>query len=287
MNDDFLYHNRPPLRKAFADGLYQHLSELELDAPAQRRRGFSMRQPVTHWNTWKFALPALLTVTALAFVLAVSQPVRAGALQWIKTVAGFVVEERSESPLEALSPGEPSPAETAAANPIGPAGTAAPAPTPLEPTVYLVPTLALPDVLENPPFRFGFPTWVPDGYTLDQVAGVAVSKSWVSFTWNNPDRAEIQLLVEQEYNGYAIPAGEDSSQEIQVNGTPALLIRGFWDAGHQWDARRGISLGWVKDGVHYRLSYFERDVAHNEIKPIEGDMEAIILELVKMAESVP
>jgi hypothetical protein len=94
------------------------------------------------------------------------------------------------------------------------------------------------------------------------------------------------MLVEREYTGYNIPAGENSSEEIKINGQPALLVRGFWHA-QQWDPRRGIAIGWSKDGHFYRLTYYEREPSHNEIVPIEGDMEAKIAVLVRMAESVP
>ena len=94
------------------------------------------------------------------------------------------------------------------------------------------------------------------------------------------------MLVERQYTGYNIPAGEDSSREIRIDGQAALLVTGFWDGEHRWDPKRGIMLGWVKNGHFYRLTYSEREPLHNTIKPIEGDLDLIIADLVKMAESV-
>jgi hypothetical protein len=109
---------------------------------------------------------------------------------------------------------------------------------------------------------------------------------WVSLVWNHSNMSEIEMLVEQEYTGYNIPAGENSGEEIEINGRPGLLIRGFWNNQGQWDPKCGITIGWIKDGHFYRLNYSERESSHNEIKSIEGDIEMIIADMVKMAESI-
>lgn len=284
MNDDFLYINRPPVRNAFAQNLYQQLSRLDVDKPNQSRKIGHLKHTNASWSKWKFALPLLLITVTMAMIFIISEPVRARTLEWIRIVAGFAVEECNESPLAVVAQGQEYQPTTAVAT--DQTATVTPFPA-FEPTIYAVPTLTLSDVLDNPPFQFGFPTWVPVGYTLDQTAGIATSNDWVLFVWNNPDFSEIEMLVEQEYTGYRSPAGENSSEEININGKPALLIRGFWNTQHQWESNRGISLDWEKDGHHYHLNYFEKDANHNEIKPIEGDMESIIQELVKMAESIP
>ena len=246
-----------------------------------------MKQSVIHWNARKFVLPALFILVALAFIFAVSGPVRARALEWIRIVAGFTVEERAECPIKAVSAGEFSPTRTAVASSAGAVGTATPSPTIIVPTVYSVPTLSLPEVLKNPPFQFGLPTWVPDGYTLDQTVGVANSKDWVSFGSSNSNLSEIEMLVEQEYSGYTLPAGEGSSEEIEINGKPALLIRGVLGCPRSVELKLRISLDWIENGLYYRLNYFQRGAAHYEVQPIEGDTGPIIQELTRMAESIP
>ncbi len=240
-----------------------------------------MKNSFSHIFKWQYALVVLLVTAASVFTF--SAPVRAKALELIRIVAGFNVEERNEDPLKNLDEGEIPSSQAAALISSSPTIAAASEPTVMEPTVYSVPTFTLPEALENPPFQFGLPAWVPEGYVLDQ--NVGVTKSWVSMDWNNSNKSEIEMLVEQEYTGYNLPAGEGSSEEIKINGQSALLIRGFWHDG-QWDPRRGIMIGWVKEGHFYRLNYYEREPSHNEIKPIEGDMEVIIKELIRMAESV-
>ena len=237
---------------------------------------------------WKVALVVFLIVMALTFTL--SGQVRARALEWIKSIAGFTVEERSESPIKDLEEGKSIPSltdsqpttdstllqvEEATSTEIPPIA------------VYQIPVISVSEALENPPFPLSLPAWVPEGYTLNEQAAIANSKDWIMLTWRSPNGSEIIMMVEREYTGYNIPAGVDSSQEIQINGQPALLIRGNWDSQHQWDPQRGIAIYWIKDGHDYRLIYSQRGSAHNEIKPVEGYMESITAELVHMAESIP
>jgi len=266
MNDEFLYKNRPPVRKAFAVDLRQRLMTLET-TPGGRVKGVNRMNPTTsHASVWRVALPALVMLSVLGSLFAFSEPVRAKTLEFIRVIAGFFVEEGSESPLAAL------PQDVTPAAQMTETSTAAVA----APTEYMIPTVPVSDLVANPPFQFGFPTWIPDGFTLDETAGIATTSSWVSIVWSNSEQAEIALLIEDEYTGYNIPAGVNSSEEIEINGAPALLIRGFWDAQHQWDPQRGISLDWEKDGRHYHLNYSERDSVHNEIAPIQGNMDEII-----------
>jgi hypothetical protein len=284
MKDDFLYTSRPPVRKAFSDSLYQRLSIQYPDNQFQRKGVKFLKYSVTHLFKWEYALLALMVVAALGVTL--SAPVRAKTLELIRTVAGFNVAEQKESPIKEAGENDISATQTVIISSPGLVETGSATPTAMEPTIYSIPTLMLPKVLKNPPFQFGLPTWVPEGYVLDQNVGIANSKSWVSLVWSNSDLSEIEMLVEREYTGYNIPAGENSSEEIKINGQPALLVRGFWHE-QQWDPKRGIVIGWSKDGHFYRLTYSQREPSHNEIVPIEGDMEAKIAELVRMAESIP
>ena len=283
MNDDFLYKSRPPVRKTFADSLYRRLQTLDTN---QQKGDITMKHTGKQGGVWKFALPILTLLTTFAFAFAFSESVRAMTLEFVREIAGFTVEERSESPLKTLDQNETTHTQAVVINPETDPGSVLPSTPKGEPTVYTVPTVPVTDMIKNPPFQFGLPTWVPDGYILDESAGIATSNNWVSLVWNNPNLSEIELLIEREYTGYNIPAGENSSEEILINGTPALLIQGFWDTDHQWDPKRGVSLDWQKDGHHYRLNYTERETAHHEIVPIKGNIEKIIEALVKIAESI-
>ena len=282
MKDEFLYTHRPPVRTAFKVQLAQRLSAIESEIPAVKRENHGMRSASISFGR---KLAWLVPLLALMIALSVSTPVRAMAAAWIKNIAGFFVEECNDSPIAAITISE---AATLTPNDLVvgiPMDTEVP--TALSPTEYAVSTAPVPDILENPPFPLSLPAWIPDGFVLDQNAGIALSENWVILQWHHPDLSEIVLLVEKEYTGYVLPAGENSSEEIDLNGQPALLIRGCWNGQNQWDMDRQLSLDWEKDGHHYHLGYTQREPEHLEIKPITGDQDLIIQMLIRMAESVP
>ena len=284
--DRFLYDSRPPVRQVFADGLYHSLSKRYPDESVNQTEEIPMERSIQRFFTWKYAV--LVLCAAAILIATFSEPVRAKALEVIKMIAGFNVEEQSESPFKGLvGEGEISGTETVSA--VLPLQAETPLPTPTSPevTVYSIPTVSVIEALNNPPFSFGLPVWVPEGFELDANVGIANSGDWVSLVWEHPDGREIQMLVEREYSGYTLPAGEDSSEEIEINGKPALLVRGFWDAEHQWDPQRQIVIGWMQDERFYRLSYTNRLPSTKSMAPIEGDLEPIIANLVRMAESIP
>ncbi|MFZ5910214.1 MAG: hypothetical protein ACOYYU_09390 [Chloroflexota bacterium] len=271
MKDDFLYQSRPPLRKEFADNLYRQLSNKYPDVNTSRKGAFIIMN--RQW-AWKFALTASLIIISLALVMPFD--VRAQVIRWVKSVAGFQVEERSESPI--TDSGE------AQATSLVPAYDT----TPLyvTPTVVNYPTINPQALFANAPFKFGLPQYIPEGFTLDENAAIATSDSWVSLTWSSQN-AEIMMLVEKQYLGYPLPTGMNGAEEIQVNGKPALLIRGWWDENHKWDPTRGFELHWMIQDIHYRLIYSQRSVPRWEIEPISGDADKILKDLISMAESVP
>lgn len=258
MNDKFLLDNRPDVKQQFADQLYQRLttriSESEVEMSTTKKSGTFK---------WQYALVALLITSIL--LITFSAPVRAKALELIRLVAGFNISEQNEPPLAFMDDPEST----------------------VEVTVYPVLTEQLADLLKNPPFLFKLPTWVPDGYTLNQEIGKSVSGSWISIGWGSEDGlTSYGLLVEKEYSGYSLSAGEGSTEEITINGQPAYLVRGNWGADHQWDPRGGITIGWQLDGCFYRLGYGQREPERFTVTSIDGDMEAILENMIKMAESL-
>lgn len=273
MKDKFLYSNRPPIRQTFKDQLSHRLSEMVYGDRDTKKENAQMKHPIFKLDRkLAWALPVLV----LAMIFAFSQPARAMASQFAKSIAGFFVLEQTVSPLEGQALGESDASTNQAKSEAVPTAQI---------TEYVVPTASLPQVLQNPPFDLSLPSWVPAGFTLNQNVGVANSGDWVLLTWESPDASEIELLIEKEYTGYAIPAGVDSSEEISINGSPALLINGFWDAQHQWDTDRKISLDWEKAGHHYHIDYTQRD-KNNVIQPIQSDKEEIKQNLIQMAESI-
>jgi hypothetical protein len=267
MNDDFLYRIRPPLREAFAEELKQKLNR---KYPDEKYAIETTRAGLFRW-VWKPALLFILVALLLSFSF--SGRVRADVVEWIRNIAGFQVQERFVPPVD--DSGEPG----ALAKPTEEM-------TEASPTVYAVPTRSVEDLLRDMPFTFGLPKDVPEGFELQDNAAFANSKDWVMLVWSK-ENAEIAMLVERTYTGYYLPAGPDSAEEVQVDGAPALLIRGWWDENHLWDPGRRLELHWQKDERYYRLIYTQRSSSHWSIESIPGDIDGIVQELIKMAESVP
>ena len=95
------------------------------------------------------------------------------------------------------------------------------------------------------------------------------------------------MLVERTYTGYYLQAGPDNSEEVNVNGQPALLIRGWWDPDHNWDPTRKLELHWQHKERYYRLIYTQRSISRWEIVPISTDIQSVVNDLIRMAESIP
>jgi hypothetical protein len=202
---------------------------------------------------WKPVLLATLLIMSLVF--ATSSQVRARALELVKMIAGYQVDERSESPLKDYEEGT------------------------VQATEYTIPVMTMPEALVNPPFPFNLPYWVPEGYTLKENVAIANSKEWISMNWVNPNGGEIFMLVEKQQPQYNLPIGVGSSEEIEINGQQALLVKGGWANAYQWDPARAVVIYWEINGLYYRLGYSGNG-------PI-ADMNKAIAMLVQMAESVP
>lgn len=257
MRDKFLYKLRPPLDKAFSRNLYQRLS-LQYPDDLELKKEYQTMKRKQQFRGWKYAFLSMCVMAVLLITL--SEPVRAKALEWIRVIAGFTVEETLESPIVTIDEAIITPES--------------------------IPGVSIADIMQDPPFNFNLPTWIPEGFVMDPQAGIANSKDWVSISWTNAGLSEIQLMVEREYTGYSIPAGEGSSEPVEIDGTPALLVRGAWNTSHAWDMSLGITIAWEEDGHFYRLIYSEHEPVHNELKSIERNGEELVNELTQMAESI-
>lgn len=249
MDDKFLYQNQPVVRQEFAENLYRRISN---------QKGTIMKTSFSF--AWKVAIAVMFL---LGLTLTFSGSARAAVMDWIKNIAGFNVAETRVSPLQNL--GENEPVATTIVQ--------------VTPTVFPVATQSVPETLANMPFAFSLPAYVPEGYKLSDDVGIANSKAWVALRWEKADGSEIQMLVQQEYTGFNIPAGVDSAEEIQVNGQKALLIRGWWDENHVWDkTKKVLQVHWIKEQRYYMLEFWNM--------PTDSDLETLRQTLVKMAESV-
>jgi hypothetical protein len=154
-------------------------------------------------------------------------------------------------------------------------------------------------------FEFKVPAWVPEGFTFDdRMCGVDSLSDYASLHWSGADEftgITIYLANLRSFNmatqKYVIgpaaiwwpPVAPGSYEEVQVNGQPAVLVRGDWDLNDvvseippgreldadrkletKWDKKRALQLYWVDGEVLYDL--YTRAKVYPE-------------DLIKMAES--
>ena len=230
MNDDFLARFRKAPRPEFAAALYQRINK-----PMKTQSlPLNLRRPA-------LVLAALCAVVAL--VLAVSPAARAAMQTLIKEIGGVSFTE------SALSPGSDN-------------ATTAPSET-----------MSLAEARATVPYTFGVPSWVPDGFELVEVyvsqfpGGVTP----VTIVWHRttPELVGVIILfVGQDMADWRV--GPGSVEEVQINGQPAGLVRGAYNADtNQWDADSGIALMWTKGDVTYHLSGVS------------------VEDLIRVAESIP
>ena len=235
MKDDFLTHFRKPPRREFVTALYERIN-----VPMKEERRFA-------WKRLTFAVALCLALTA-AFALS---PNARAALQYIfREIGGVTYLE--EDPV------------------AGPTATPLP-----ESAITIVPEDILPlsEAREKVSFEIDLPTWAPDGFVM----GTSVRISYfgdrytpVYITWSGNDRVlgNIVLTVGQRVSWLV---DLDHLHEVQVNGEPAGLTGGGWDADTgQWTGR-DLTLTWMRGDVMYILS--------SPGVPAE--------DLIRMAESIP
>lgn len=236
MDDNFLYQNRPLLRSEFSENLYVRLSNLTLQKRESKK---------TFKFVFRFVLACLLV---FALLFAFSEPVRASVFDWIKHIAGFIVEE----------------------------GTAAPVIDQAEVTVYYSTPQSFPAAAKDLSFTFNMPSYIPDGFVFNN--DVDASKSWIEMSWvDKRTSGEIILTVQQNWD-IPIGVGVDSTKEVKVNGYPAILIQGWWDIYGKWDHnKKNLQLYWRKDGLIYILSSTDPTMYREVVSEDE---------LIKIAESI-
>jgi hypothetical protein len=194
----------------------------------------------------RFSLIGLILFAAL---FTFSEPARAGIVELIRIIAGFEVEE-----MDALPASE---------------GGYAPKHTSL---TYL---------LQEISFEFALPAYIPDGYTL--IDRVYYDENIVFLDYLNDDRDLIYYSVQNTMEPLIV-TGFDSAEEIQINGQPALLIRGAFVDG-VWDyALNGIIIYFKQDGLTYKLGQFPSFFRTGEH---EKETDLSLDELIRMAESIP
>ena len=232
MNDDFLTRFRKPPPQEFSEALYERIR--------------TEMKPQRHFNVRRMTFAVALGLALIA-AFAFSPSARAAFNSLVKQIGGVTF--------------------------IGPDETADQTPLP-ESQVTIVPgdRLPLEQAREKVPFEISLPTWAPEGFTM----GTSV---WISYFGQNYTPVEITWYgSDPMVGGIILTVGQpvkwlvdtDHLQEVQINGQPAGLTGGNWDADSgQWSGD-DQTLTWMKGDVMYRLS---------ARLPVE--------DLIRMAESIP
>ena len=233
MNDDFLTRFRKPPPREFSEALYERIST---EMNTQR-----------HFNIRRITFAAALGLAIIAaFVF--SPAAQAAISRVIREIDGVTF--------------------------IGPDEAEANQPPIPESQITLVPEERLPlsEARQRVPFDISLPTWVPDGFTMSTTVRISyfgTKYTPVEIMWygSDPMVGGIILDVGQKVSWLV---DTDHVQEVQVNGQPAGLTGGNWDADSgQWDGD-DQTLTWMKGDVMYRLS---------SRLPVQ--------DLIRVAESIP
>lgn len=146
-------------------------------------------------------------------------------------------------------------------------------------------------------YEIHVPAWAPEGFTFEnKVCGIDELSDYAGLSWTGIGNPGIGLtlsnlrwfnMATQKYEvgpSYLLsPVAPGSYKEVQVNGHPAVLVRGDWDifaalpkrnatreVKVKWDKKLGFQLHWVEGETMYSL-YAREDVS--------------VEDLIRMAES--
>jgi len=244
-DDDFLRAGQVRPRPAFAQALYRRLSQPPQPQPTARLNMTTL----IRFFPQRLALGLLAVVAALGLFLAASPVARAQLAGVLRVVGGVTYNEVDPQP--------------------GPAPAGEPGTVPHQ-------TLALAEAQASLPFALDLPTWAPAGFILQDAVVVESFPNGPTFAraaWYSDDGRVISLDV--EYPGTATwEVGPDSLEETTVNGAPAAILRGMWNADTgAWERSSAVILSWRHGDATYHLS------------SSDGSTNPRVL--VQMAESIP
>jgi len=202
-----------------------------------------MKRPVT--------IGVYVLVLALILTPVISPPVRGHLGDWIRQIGGIFIKETDNYP------GDDGPLQTLPDN-----------------------QLSLENARAQLPFTIDLPTWIPQGFNLRtnvKITHFQDVSSTVYIDWDTPSQSIFSLIIQQRIDGdsgrFIIGAG--GSEELQINGHPAVLFRGAWNADtNLWDSKLGLlTLSWQRKDLTYTLQGLDTDIS-------VGD-------LIRVAESIP
>ena len=238
MNDKFLRSYRIAPRLAFAQDMRKRL---EIDREKTLRVRTLLLRPV--------AIGAITLLLVLTLTLVVSPAARAQVQDWVGQVGGVLFTATGDYP----GGDEP---------------------------VTIAPSekMSLEDASAILPFTIDLPTWVPEGYVLEETVTFVHFEDGVErifIQWRAPQKALLELEIENlppEESKWLV--GQESIEEVLVDGEPAALVRGGWHADtKQWENPEILHLYIPHKGQTYIFSSMEKDISVDE--------------LIRMAESLP
>jgi len=238
MNDKFLRSYRIAPRLAFAQDMRKRL---KIDEEKTLRVRTLLLRPV--------AIGAITLLLVLTLTLVVSPAARAQVQDWVGQVGGVLFTATGDYP----GGDEP---------------------------VTIAPSekMSLEDARAILPFTIDLPAWVPEGYVLEETVTFVHFEDGVErifIQWRAPQKALLELEIENlppEESKWLV--GQESIEEVLVDGEPAALVRGGWHADtKQWENPEILHLYIPHKGQTYIFSSMEKDI------PVD--------ELIRMAESLP
>lgn len=237
MNDQFIKDYRKEPRNAAIQELQNRFTLNEV------KNTSIVRKPIT--------ISVFLLILALILVPVFSSPVRGQVGEWVRQIGGIFIKETDNYP------GSKEPVQTLPNN-----------------------QLSLEDAQSQLPFKIDLPTWVPEGFNLHENVNVThfpgVS-STVYIDWDTSSHSVLSLIIQQRIDGQpgSMIIGGGGSEEVQINGQPAVLFRGAWNADKkQWDSElRLLTLSWQRNELTYTLQGLETDIS--------------VSDLIRVAESIP
>lgn len=243
MNDEFLLRYRRTPRPEFADALYERIS-----SQPQPRLAIPMLNRLTFRNVG--AMLALMLFVAACVYVATGQGWHKVAGMWVNVQRTYKVDF---SPISST----------------------------IEETEIQPPEcFTVEEAKEILRFEFHVPDWAPDGFTFGaRMCGIDRISDYASLYWNGPDKytgISIYLTNLRWYDPTMLvykvgpasvwgPVAPGSYKEVQVNGQPAILVRGDWETPwatefmlegeheFKWDKKRAVQLYWVDGEVMYHL----------------------------------
>jgi hypothetical protein len=236
MNDEFLTRFRKPPRQEFVAALYKRIN-----LPMNKQPSISFRR----------TMAALALGMVLIAIFASSETVRAAFQALMKEIGGITYLEPEATAYETT-------------------------PAPEEQATVRQERISLSEFQENGPFEMSLPTWAPEGFVMGETVTLSYFNETMPFAdvqWLGPDLAAgpIILMVGPRVSWQV---DVDHVQEIQINGQPAGLTGGGWDADTgEWGGAGAdnLTLTWMRGDLMYQL----RSPA------------VTAEELIRMAESIP